>query len=443
MSIQLSDHFTFGRLLRFTGPTVAMMIFTAIYGIVDGLFVSNCAGATPFAALNLIFPLSVMLGAIGYMLGTGGAALVAKTLGEGQAARANGLFTFLVLATAVAGVTCGAVGLAIVEPVARLLGATGELLDYSVLYGRILCVGVPFVILQYAFQSFLATAGKPKVGFAVVCAAGVTNIVLDWLLVARLGLGLAGAGAATVTGQAIAGLVPVGYFARRNTSLLGFTRPLVEWRALGRACLNGASELVVNLAQSLVVMLYNYQLMRFYGQVGVSAYGVVDYVSWTFTAIFLGYATGAAPLVGYNFGAQNRAELKNLLAKSLIIVGTAGVVLTVAAQLLARPVATLFVGYDPEVWDLTVRALSIYTYAFLIMGFNIYASSFFTALNNGAVSAAISFMRTLVFQIGAVLVLPAVFGADAIWGAVIVGEACSLVVSASFFVGMRKRYGYA
>ena len=443
MPIQLSDHFTFGRLLRFTAPTVAMMIFTAVYGIVDGLFVSNCAGATPFAALNLIFPLSVMLGAIGYMLGTGGAALVAKTLGEGDGARANGLFSFLVLATVVAGVVCGAVGVAITEPVARLLGATGELLECSVLYGRILCAGVPFVILQYAFQSFLATAGRPKVGFAVVCAAGVTNIVLDWLLVAELGLGLAGAGAATVVGQAIAGLVPVAYFSRPNSSLLAFTRPLVEWRALGRACLNGASELVVNLAQSLVVMLYNYQLMRLYGQVGVSAYGIVDYVSWTFTAIFLGYATGAAPLVGFNFGAQNRAELRSLLRKSLVIVGVAGVVLTVAAQLLARPVATLFVGYDAEVWELTVRALRVYTFAFLIMGFNIFGSSFFTALNNGVVSAAISFMRTLVFQIGAVLVMPALFGADAIWGAVIVGEACSLVVTAWFFVSMRTRYGYA
>ena len=442
--IQLSDHFTYGRLLRFTGPTAAMMVFTSIYGIVDGLFVSNFAGTRPFAALNLIYPLVMMLGTFGTMMGTGGSAIVAKTLGEGDGARARGLFSFFVLCTLGFGIACGALGLAICRPVGVLLGAQGELLRLAVLYGSILCAFLPFMMLQQAFQSYLTAAGRPKVGLTVMVTAGIVNIALDALLIAGFGWGLAGAALATGIGEVVGGVVPAVYFASRgNTSLLRLSRPLVSWRALGKACVNGSSEMVSSLAMSLVGMLYNYQLMRLIGQDGVAAYGVIQYVAWIFMALFMGYAMGSAPLVSFHFGADNTAELKNLFRKSLVIIAVLGVVLTAAVQVLAGPLVRLFVGYDTAVTELTMEALSIYAWALLLCGFSIFGSSFFTALNNGVVSATISFVRTLVFETAAIMLLPFFLGTFGIWCAIIVAEAASVVLTTCFLVALHKRYGYA
>ena len=443
MAIQLSDHFTYGRLLRFTAPTAAMMVFTSVYGIVDGLFVSNVAGTQPFAALNLIYPLIMMLGTFGMMMGTGGSAIVAKTLGEQERGRANGLFSFFVLATVAIGIACGLLGLCIARPVVRALGASGTLLELAVRYGSILCAGLPFLMLQQSFQSFLTAAGKPKVGLAIMLAAGVLNIVLDALFIVGFRWGLAGAAIATVAGELVGGLVPIAYFARPNTGMLRLTRPLVEWRMLGKACVNGSSEMVSNLAMSLVAMLYNYQLMRFIGQDGVAAYGVIQYVAWIFMSLLMGYAMGVAPLVSYHLGARNEAELKGLFSKSLVIIAVLGIALTVLVHVFAAPLVNLFVGSDEAVAELTMEALGIYSYALLLCGFSIFGSSFFTALGNGVVSATISGVRTLVFETAAILILPVFLGTLGIWCAIIVAEAASVAMTAAFLVALHTRYGYA
>ena len=442
MSIQISDHFTYGRLLRFTAPTAAMMVFSSIYGVVDGLFVSNFVGKEAFSALNLIYPFLAMMGALGFMFGSGGTALVAKTLGEGKERRARGLFSLIVYVIIAVGVVCCAVTLAGVRPVGALMGASGTLLDQAVVYGGILAFSLPFLMLQQAFQSFLSAAGKPHVGLAVMVAAGVANIALDALFIVVFGWGLTGAAVATAASEVIGGVVPLVYFACRNSSTLRLGRPVADFRALGKACVNGSSELVSNLAMSLVAMLYNYQLMRITGPDGVAAYGVIQYVVWILLSMVMGFAMGASPLVSYQYGARNKAELSNLFRKCMTVIGVSGVVLTLLALVIARPIAMLFVGYDANVAELTTHALSIYSFMFLIAGFNVFGSSFFTALNNGLVSAVISFVRTLVFETASVLILPAFFGEMGIWAAIIVAEFASLILTTGFLWGLRKNYGY-
>ena len=442
MTIQLSDHFTYGRLLRFTIPTMVMMVFTSIYGVIDGLFVSNFVGKEAFSALNLIYPLIMMLGALGFMFGTGGAALVAKTLGEKNRKRANGLFSFIICATVVAGGLSLVVVLLAVRPVGQLLGADGSLLDQAVLYGGILAFSLPFLMLQESFQSFLAAAGKPKVGLAVIVGAGIANIILDALFIVLFGWGLAGAALATAVSEVIGGVVPLVYFLRKNQSMLRLEKPLVDFRALGKACANGSSELVSNISMSLVAMLYNYQLMQFFGADGVAAYGVIQYLMWIFISLFLGFSVGSSPLIAYQFGAGNKVELSNLFRKCFVSVATMNIFLTVLALLIARPIALLFVGYDSGVTELTTHALSIYSFVFLVAGFNVFGSAFFTALNNGLVSALISFIRTLVFEVAAILILPAFFGEMGIWSSIIVAEGASVLMTMMFLFALRNRYGY-
>ncbi len=441
--IQISDHFNSARLLRYTAPTALMMAFTSVYGVVDGLFVSNFAGKEAFSALNLIYPFIMLLGAIGLMFGTGGTALVAKTLGEGDTKRANGIFSMIVYAVLVTGVVGAVVGLLGVRPIGEMLGASGTLLDAAVLYGAINAVGLPFLMMQQASQSFMSAAGKPRLGLFIIVAAGIANIVLDALFIVVFGWGIAGAAIATVASQVIGGLVPLVYFARPNSSTLRLGKPVVDLHALGKACLNGSSELVSNIAMSLVSMLYNYQLMRYIGADGVAAYGVIQYVVWIFLSLVMGFAMGSSPLISYQYGARNKAELGGLFKRCLRIVLIANVTLTVLAQLLARPVALLFVGYDADVTQLTYEALSIYSFVFLFSGISIFGSAFFTALNNGLVSAAISFLRTLVFETTAVMVLPMLLGEMGIWCAILVAEAVSVVITCLFLVKLRRDYGYA
>lgn len=442
MRIQLSDHFTYGKLIRFVLPSIVMMIFTSIYSVVDGLFVSNFVGKTPFAALNLIYPLIIMMGAIGFMLGTGGTAIVAKTLGQGDKEAANRYFSMLVYVSVVVGVLLTAIGIPLLRPVGWLLGAEGAMLEDCVVYGRIILLALPFYMLQFLFQSFFVTAEKPKLGLVVTVGAGLTNIVLDGVFVAGLRWGLAGAAAATAMSQVVGGVVPVVYFARKNTSLLRLTRTKFYGRVLLRTCTNGASELMSNISASIVTMLYNFQLMRFAGEDGVAAYGVIMYVAFFFAAVFIGYSVGSAPIVSFNFGAENHRELKNLYRKSLILVGLSGAAMCLLAVLLASPLSELFVGYDQGLYQLTVRGFRFYAVSFLLSGFNIFGSSFFTALNNGAVSAMISFLRTLLFQCVSILLLPAIWGIDGVWSAIIAAELMSLAVTAAFLLANRKKYHY-
>ena len=444
MKIQLSEHFTYNKLLRFVFPSIVMMVFTSIYSVVDGLFVSNFVGKTALASINLILPFLMGLSALGFMIGTGGSAIVAKTLGEGDPKRANSYFSMLVYVTAIGGIILALLGMLLVPSVASFLGAEGELLSNCILYGRISFISMPAFMLQNVFQSFFVTAEKPKLGLAVIITAGVTNMILDLLFVGILGFGLAGAAVATVCGEMIGGLFPIFYFSRKNSSLLRLGKTQFNGRILMQTCVNGSSELMTNLSSSIVNSLYNIQLMKFAGENGVAAYAAIMYVNFIFIAIFLGYSIGSAPIISYHYGAGNHGELKNLYKKSLQLVGSWGILLFVLAQFLATPLAKLFVGYDSTLLAMTQTGFRIYSLVYLINGFNIFGSSFFTALSNGVVSAVISFLRTLVFQIGAVLILPIVFGGiNGIWSSVTVAELLTLCITITFFVRQRRKYHYA
>ena len=442
MNIQLSDHFTCKKLLRFTLPSIVMMIFTSIYGVVDGFFVSNFVGKTPFAAVNLIMPFLMILGAVGFVFGTGGGALIAKTMGGGDHERARQLFSLFVGTTIVCGVALAVFGILFIRPIAAFLGAEGVLLDDCVIYGRLILLALPAYMLQFEFQSFFVTAEKPQLGLAVTVAAGVTNMVLDGLLVAVLALGLPGAAAATAISQCVGGIVPLVYFARPNSSLLRLTRTRVDCGALLRACTNGSSELMTNISMSLVSMLYNAQLIRYAGEDGVAAYGVLMYVNMIFLAVFLGYSVGSAPVISYHYGAGHPDELKSLLKKSLGIIGAFSVAMLAGAEALARPLAAVFVGYDAGLLALTLRGFVMYSFSFLFAGLAIYGSSFFTALGDGLTSALISFLRTLVFQVAAVLIFPLIWGIDGIWLSIVAAELMAAVVTALFLAGKRKQYHY-
>lgn len=443
MKIQLSEHFTYGKLLRFVCPSIIMMIFTSIYGVVDGIFVSNFTGSESFAAVNLIMPLVMAVGALGFMLGTGGSALVAKTLGEGKTEQANQYFSMIVVVNVVAGVILSVAGILFVRPIAMKLGATGHLLEDAVLYGRIMLAGNAAFMLQNSFQSFFPVAEKAKNGLYVTVAAGLTNMLLDFLFVAVFGWGIAGAAAATVLSYFVGGILPVFYFARENTSRLRLVKTKLYGRQLLRSCANGSSEMMTNLSMSVVNMLYNIQLMHLAAENGVSAYGVIMYVNFIFAAIFLGYSIGCAPLVGYHFGAKNQGELKNLLKKSVLLVAVAQIVMTLVAEVLAPVLAGIFVSYDKDLLEMTIHGFRLFSLSFLFMGMNIFGSAFFTALNNGGISALISFLRTLVFQVAAVLILPLMLGLDGIWLAIVVAEVLALFVTAGLVIGYRKRYQYS
>ncbi len=442
MRIQLSEHFTYGKLLRFTFPSIIMMIFTSIYSVVDGIFVSNFAGKTPFAAINLIMPLLIVTGAPGFMVGTGGSAIVAKTMGQGKPELAKRYFSFLVCAAAVGGAAVGWLGAVFARPVASALGAKGEILEYCVVYARIILAANPFFILQNVFQSFFVTAEKPKLGLYITVGAGLTNIVLDALLVGVLHWGVAGAAIATILSQAVGGLTPIVYFLRENDSLLRLIRPRFDGGVLWRTCTNGSSELMSNISGSIVAMLYNFQLLRLAGEDGVAAYGAIMYVNFIFLAIFIGYAIGSAPVVSYHYGAGHSEELHSLLVKSAVLTEGVGMAMMVLAFLASGPLAKIFVGYDRDLYELTVQGFHLYAVSYLLCGCNIFGSSFFTALNNGLASALISFLRTMVFQCAAVLILPVFLEVDGIWLAVTVAETLTLLVTLALLARYRKVYRY-
>ena len=442
MNIHLSEHFTYKKLLRFTLPSILMMIFSSIYGVVDGFFVSNFVGKTPFAAVNFIMPFLMILGAFGFMFGTGGCALISKTMGEGDVKRANKLFSMLIYISILCGIVIAMLGILFIRPIAAFLGAEGAMLDDCVLYGRIILIAIPAFMLQMEFQSFFIAAEKPQLGLTITIASGVTNMVLDALLVAVFPLKLVGAALATALSQAVGGLVPLIYFARKNSSLLRLTSFSFDSRALLKACTNGSSELMSNVSMSLVGMLYNVQLMKYAGENGVAAYGVLMYVTMIFLAIFIGYSIGTAPVIGYHYGAQNRKELKSLLKKSMLLISAVSLAMLILGELLAKPLSLLFVGYDPSLFDLTLRGFFFYSFSFLFSGIAIFGSGFFTALNNGLVSAIISFLRTLVFQIIAVIVFPLLWGIDGIWISIVTAELMAAAVTVCFLFKMRKKYRY-
>lgn len=442
MKITLSDHFTYKNLIRFTLPSIAMMIFTSIYGVVDGFFVSNFAGKTPFAAVNIIYPFIMILGSVGFMFGTGGSALIARYMGEDDIKKAKRTFSLIVYVSLGLGFVLSAMGIIFIRPIASLLGAEGNLLEDAVTYGRIILMANPAFILQMEFQSFFITAEKPQLGLFVTIGAGVTNMLMDWILVGVLPFGLVGAATATALSQVVGGVVPLVYFILPNKSLLRLGKTKYDGKSLLKTCTNGSSELMSQISMSLVSMLYNFQLLKYAGESGVAAYGVLMYVCLVFLGVFIGYTIGTAPVISYNFGAQNHPELKNLLKKSLIIIGSVSVAMVILAEFLATPLSLLFVGYDKELLEITSKAFVISSFSFLFSGFAIYFSGFFTALNDGLTSAILSFMRTMVFQISAILILPLIFGLDGIWISFIVSDGLAVITGTIFIIAKKKKYHY-
>lgn len=442
--IQLSDHFNYGRLIRFTLPSIAMMIFTSIYGVVDGFFVSNYVGKTPFAAVNFIMPFLMILATVGFMFGTGGSAIVAKTLGEGKKEKANNYFSLLVYVALALGIIFALLGLLFIRPIAVLLGAEGLLLENSVIYARIILAALPFLVLQLLFQSFFVAAQKPQLGLIVTVCSGITNMVLDAVLVILLPMQykLMGAAAATAMSQVVGGTIPLFYFFRKNSSLLRLGKTKFDGSIIAKAGLNGSSEFMSNVSMSLVGMLYNIQLLKYAGENGVAAYGVMMYVSMIFSAAFIGYSVGTAPVISFHYGAQNHEELTGLLKKSLVIIGWFGACMVILAEVLSMPLSNIFVGYDTELMELTVSGFRIFALSFFFMGFAIFASGFFTALGDGLTSAIISFLRTLVFQIAAVLLLPLLWGIDGVWFSIIVAEFMAVGLSVIFLIAKRGKYHY-
>ena len=443
MKIQLSEHFTYKKLIKFTIPTIIMMIFTSIYGVVDGIFVSNCVGSNAFAAVNLIMPVIMILGTLGFMMGTGGSALVSKTIGEGNKEKANRYFSMLIYLLAIVGFILTLLGVVLVEPMAKLLRADKSMLQDCVTYGRTLLIFLVPFCLQNAFQSFLIVAEKPAFGLIISIVSGVSNMVLDFLLIYVFKMGVLGAALATGISQIIGVIIPITYFSTKKNNILHFTKTKFELKPIIRSCINGSSEMLTNLSMSLVNMLFNAQLMKYAGSDGVVAFGIIMYVGFIFSGTYIGYSVGTAPIVGYHYGAENKDELKSLLKKSFILIGVTSVVMTGLAEILSKLLASIFVSYDEVLLNITTNAIRLFSISYLISGFNIFSSSFFTALNNGFVSAAISFMRTLVFQVAMIFLLPTIWGINGIWLAVAVAEVLSLFVSISFLVKNKRKYHYA
>ena len=440
--IRLSDSFNYKKLLRYTFPAVIMLVFTSIYGVVDGLFVSNFVGKTAFAAVNFIMPLMMVLGSVGFMFGTGGSALIGKTLGEGEKKKANLIFSLLVYISIAISVVFAVLAVVFMRPIAAALGADGQLLEDSIVYGQLIAIAIPAFVLQTVFQILFATAEKPKIGLYITIAAGVTNILLDALFIVVFSWGLVGAALATTISLCVGGIVPLFFFGRKNSSLLQLIKTKYDGQALLKTITNGSSEFVNHISMSIVGVLFNMQLLKYAGVNGVAAYGVIMYVNMIFLSVYLGYAVGAAPIISYHFGAQNYDELKSLLKKSVVIMAGFSFIMIASAQLLAKPMSIVFVGYDQGLMDMTQRALFLYSFSFLFSGVGIFGSSFFTAMNDGLISALIAFMRTLIFQTGAVFLFPLLWGVDGIWLSVVLAEAMALLVTVIFFIGNRRKYHY-
>ncbi len=443
MAVHLSEHFTYKKLLKATLPSILMMVFTSLYSIVDGLFVSNIVGTVAFSAVNLFWPISMIIGALGFMMGAGGSALVAKTLGEGDNKKANKIFSSVVYFTIILGLVVSLAVFFFVEPICKLLDATPQMLPYCVVYGKIIIGAEIAFMLQNLFQNFFIVAEKPMLGFLMSVLAGLINMALDALFILVFKWGVVGAAVATIAAQIVGAIVPFIYFAnKKNKSLLKLTKAGLNFKVILKSCTNGSSELLSNISASIVSIVYNIQLLKFAGENGVAAYGVIMYAGFIFAAVFIGYAIGTAPIVGYNYGAENDYELKNVLKKSIVINLTFGLIMTLLSILLARPLSSIFVSYDETLLNMTILGMRIYSFSFIFSGLNIFTSSFFTALNNGLISAIVSTLRTLVFQIGAVLLMPLIFGLNGVWSSIILAEGLALLICTIFLITNRKRYKY-
>ena len=441
-SITLSEHFTYKKLISFTLPSIAMVIFSSVYFIADGFFVSNFVGKSAFAAVNLIMPYLMIISSVGFMLGTGGSAVISALRGMGEQEKANRTFSLVVYTTIVTGVILTLSGLVALEPVCRLLGAQGELLENCLVYGQIVILALPFFMLQQEFQILYVAAEKPSLGFKMSLFSGLVNIVLDALFIIEFNMGLEGAAIATLISEIIAGVFPLCFFARSGRTALTLGRAGLDLKVLLKICINGSSELFGEISMSIVAMLYNYQLMKYAGENGVVAYGVLMYLSFMFMGIFIGFTTGSSAVISYNFGAENHSEMRSMLSKNIKLILAVSAAMFALGEIFKGTLSEIFVGYDPELMKLTVQGFSIVSFSFLFSGLAIFSSGFFTALNNGLISAVISLLRTMCFEVLCILTLPLFFGVDGIWYSLVVAEVLSVLVSLIFLKLKQPVYNY-
>ena len=447
-SIHLSDHFTYKKILRFTIYPILMMLITSIYWIVDGFFISNYVGPSAFAGVNLIFPVVMIVACIGFMFGSGGAALVSKKLGEGDSDGANKTFSLITYVTLGTGLILSLIFFFLVRPIAmgfasiNQVEASEAMIDSAEVYGRIMVGGVFLYIMQGYFHSFFSVNEKSSLGFLFTLISGLTNMLLDYLLIGVFRAGVVGAACASLSGMFISAVGPFLYFRFGKNNLIKLGKPRWNLNEITQSIANGSSEFVSNVSGSIVTIVFNVQLLKYIGEVGVSAYGIIGYVCFVFFAIFIGYSIGIAPVIGYNYGAKNPVELTNVLRKSFVIISVSGVAMTLLSAGLADPITRIFSAGVGELHTLGVRAMRIFSICYLMAGFSMFGSSFFTALNNGLISALISFCRTLVFQLGSVFVLPLIVGVDGIWFSIIVAEFLSMVMTIIFISARRRKYGY-
>lgn len=446
IDIKLSDKFNYSRLLRFALPSIVMVLISSVYGVVDGVIVSNYTDVEHFAALNLILPYITLLGAAGLMLGTGGSALVGKILGEGKSIRANGIFSLLTYTTIAIGLFLGLFGYITSDAVANILGADETMQHLSFEYSGIIFLFLPCYVLQLYFQSLLTTAERPSLALQITLLAGITNIALDILFVIYLKQGLRGAAYATGVSQTFGGLLPLLYFIlNRKKSDINIKLGVALWdlKAICKSCVNGLSEWLMSVSLAIVSFLYYYLLLTGdRGEMGVDTYGVLLYFSYIFIAVSVGFSRGIAPVISYHYGASDRHELHSLLMKGLLIVLVLNLVSGITAQVLSAPLANIFVGHDKGLYEYTVVAFRIYSIHFFVTGFNIYISSFFTALNNGKYSGWISVLRTICFESISILTIWMLFGVDKIWWGVTIAEFLTMVIAFSFLFLKRNFYGY-
>ena len=448
MKIRLSDHFTFKKLLKAALAPMLMMVFTSLYTIVDGVCISNFCGKESFAGVNLIFPIIMIVGGLGFMLGTGGSALVGKLLGEKKDLEARQTFTMTIIFTILIGLTITIAGVLLIETLVYAMTsvATGDIsqkmIDEAILYGRLLMAGQVFFMLQNVFQSFFIVDEKPVLGFVFILIGGLTNIVLDILFIGVCKWGIIGAAAATICGYLSGSLGPIIYFLIRKNDYIHFERTKLKLKPLIKICFNGSSEFVNNISSSIVSIVFNMQLLHYFGEDGINAYGIIMYLAFVFTAIFLGYSSAVAPIESYNYGAQNNKELKNVLIKSLIITSILSVSMFIISFTLAEPFSFIFANGSDTLLKITTNGMRIYSIAFLFIGLSIYISTFFTALNNGLISALIAFLRTLVFQIVFVFVFPLFLGKYGIFFAILAAEIMSILLAITFLLIYKKKYRY-
>lgn len=442
MSYKISEHFNIKKIIIFTLPSIGMMLISSIYGVVDGFFVSNYIGSNAFAAVNIVWPFEMILGSFGLMIGAGGSALVSKTMGEQKYDLANRYFSMLIIFVIIFGMFISILGIIFNPYIIHLLDLDQETINNCNIYANVLFIFLIFFMLQNIFQSFNIVASKPEMGIITMILSGITNILLDYIFIVILNMGIFGAALATGLSQFAGAIVPFIFFINKNSTLLRIKFVKIDFKIILKTSYNGISEMLSSISFSLVSILYNIILLSYIGINGVNAYGVILYISYIFISIYFGYSMGISPIISYNYGAKNKKELNNIFNISLVLICSVSILLTFIGYIFAKQLSSIFVNYDKELLNLTTHALHINVFSFLFCGYNIFASSLFTALNNGTVSLILSFLRSLIIQVVCILTIPILFGSEGIWFAGVVSDIISLIISIIFIFKYRNKYGY-